>query len=108
MTGTVLYFHGNPQRPGRQATRLDRIAPCPTLPHLSSALNTSIDGMPGDSGARLVDLLGEVVGLVHGGAKCRIATAGDRLARLIDRVLERERPYRGYSRSVEMHRTGRR
>jgi hypothetical protein len=51
--------------------------------------------MPGDSGARLVDLLGEVVGLVHGGAKCRIATLGDRLARVIDRVLERERPYRG-------------
>ena len=29
-------------------------------------------------------------GLVHGGAHCRIATPGDRLARLVDRVLERE------------------
>jgi len=34
---------------------------------------------------------GEVVGLVHRGANCRIATQGDRFARLIDRVLKRER-----------------
>jgi hypothetical protein len=90
IVGTVLYFHGNPERPRWQAARLDRIAPCPSLPDLSRALHTSIDGTPGDSGAPLVDLLGEVVGLVHGGAKCRIATPGDRLARLIDRVLERD------------------
>jgi S1-C subfamily serine protease len=88
--GTVLYFHGNPERPRWQAARLDRIAPCPSLPELSRALHTSIDGTPGDSGAPLVDVRGEVVGLVHGGAKCRIATPGDRLARVIDRVLERE------------------
>jgi S1-C subfamily serine protease len=90
MVGTVLYFHGNPERPRWQAARLDRIGPCPSLPELSRALHTSIDGTPGDSGAPLVDLLGQVVGLVHGGAKCRIATPGDRLARLVDRVLERE------------------
>jgi S1-C subfamily serine protease len=88
--GMVLYFHGNPERPRWQAARLERIAPCPSLPDLSSALHTTINGAPGDSGAPLVDLSGEVVGLVHGGAKCRIATPGDRLARLIDRVLERE------------------
>jgi S1-C subfamily serine protease len=90
IVGTVLYFHGNPERPRWQAARLDRIAPCSSLPDLSRALHTSIDGTPGDSGAPLVDLLGDVVGLVHGGAKCRIATPGDRLARLVDRVLERE------------------
>jgi S1-C subfamily serine protease len=90
IVGTVLYFHGNPERPRWQAARLDRIAPCPSLPDLSRALHTSINGTPGDSGAPLVDLLGKVVGLVHGGAKCRIATPGDRLARLVDRVLERE------------------
>jgi hypothetical protein len=27
---------------------------------------------------------------VHGGVKCRIATPGDRLARLVDRVLQRQ------------------
>ena len=89
IVGTVLYFHGNPERPRWQAARLDKIAPCPSLPSLSRALHTSIDGTPGDSGAPLVDLVARVVGLVHGGARCRIATPGDRLARLIDRVLQR-------------------
>jgi hypothetical protein len=91
IVGTVLYFHGNPERPRWQAARLDRIAPCESLPALPRALHTSIDGRPGDSGAPLVDLVGEVVGLVHGGAKCRIATPGDHLARLVDRVLQRQR-----------------
>jgi S1-C subfamily serine protease len=90
IVGTVLYFHGNPERPRWQAARLDRIGPCESLPGLDRALHTSIDGTPGDSGAPLVDLVGQVVGLVHGGAKCRIATPGDRLARLVDRVLQRE------------------
>jgi S1-C subfamily serine protease len=90
IVGTVLYFHGNPERPRWQAARLDRIAPCESLPTLPRALHTSIDGRPGDSGAPLVDLLGQVVGLVHGGVKCRIATPGDRLARLVDRVLQRQ------------------
>ena len=90
IVGTVLYFHGNPERPRWQAARLDRIGPCESLPALPRALHTSIDGRPGDSGAPLVDLVGDVVGLVHGGAKCRIATPGDRLARLVDRVLQRQ------------------
>lgn len=89
IVGTVLYFHGNPASPRWQAARLDRVAPCPSLPALARALHTSIDGKPGDSGAPLVDLAGDVVGLVHGGARCRIATPGDRLARLVDRVLAR-------------------
>jgi S1-C subfamily serine protease len=89
IVGTVLYFRGNPERPVWQAARLDRIAPCPNLPSLPRALHTSINGKPGDSGAPLVDVAGEVVGLVHGGAGCRIATPGDRLARLVDRVLQR-------------------
>jgi trypsin-like peptidase len=90
IVGTVLYFHGNPRRPRWQAARLDRVAPCPSLPGLPNALHTSIDGTPGDSGAPLVDLLARVVGLVHGGARCRIATPGARLVRLIDAALERE------------------
>ena len=90
IVGTVLYFHGNPERPRWQAARLDRIGPCPDLPGLPRALHTSIDGRPGDSGAPLIDLAGQIVGLVHGGVRCRIATPGDRLARLVDRALQRQ------------------
>jgi S1-C subfamily serine protease len=89
IVGSVLYFLGNPERPGWQAARLDRIGPCPNLASLPRALHTSINGKPGDSGAPLVDGAGEVVGLVHGGVGCRIATPGDRLARLVDRALLR-------------------
>lgn len=90
IVGTVLYFRGNPSRPRWQAARIEKYAPCPTLPTLPRAVYTTIDGRPGDSGSPVVDLLGRVVGLVHGGSQCRIATPGDRLAALIDRVLERE------------------
>jgi S1-C subfamily serine protease len=90
IVGSVLYFLGNPERPGWQAARLDRIAPCANLALLPRALHTSINGKPGDSGAPLVDGAGEVVGLVHGGAGCRIATPGDRLARMVDRALLRQ------------------
>ena len=46
-------------------------------PYVICHMCTSIDGKPGDSGAPLVDLLGRVVGLVHGGVRCRIATPGE-------------------------------
>lgn len=88
--GTVLYFEGNPDRPRFQAARLDRIGRCPSLPDLPNALFTTINGKPGDSGAPLVDALGRVVGLVHGGARCQIATPADTLGRLVDRILQRE------------------
>jgi S1-C subfamily serine protease len=88
--GTILYFEGNPGKPRFQSARLDRIGRCDSLPKLPNALFTSIDGVPGDSGAPLVDGLARVVGLVHGGAHCRIATPADSLGRLIDRVLQRE------------------
>ena len=88
--GTVLYFEGNPSRPRFQSARLDKIGRCPSLPELPNALFTSIAGVPGDSGAPLVDVVAEVVGLVHGGARCHIATPADTLARLVDRVLERD------------------
>jgi S1-C subfamily serine protease len=89
IVGTVLYFRGNPDRPRWQAARIEKYGTCPTLPALTRALYTSIDGRPGDSGSPLVDLLGRVVGIVHGGSQCRIATPADRLALLVDRVLER-------------------
>jgi S1-C subfamily serine protease len=88
--GAVLYFEGNPSRPRLQSVRLDHIARCPSLPALGNALFTTLHGAPGDSGAPLVDGAGRVVGLVHGGAQCEIATPADHLARLIDRVLERQ------------------
>src|SRR5437870_9113971 len=88
--GTVLYFEGNPSRPRFQSARLDKIGRCPSLPDLPDALFTSIAGVPGDSGAPLVDVVAEVVGLVHGGARCHIATPADTLLRLVDRVLERD------------------
>jgi S1-C subfamily serine protease len=85
--GTVLFFAGNPRQPKWQSLRLDRVAPCPSLPGLANALFTSLRGAPGDSGAPLVDGAGRIIGLVHGGARCQIATPGDRLVRLLDRVL---------------------
>ena len=88
--GTVLYFEGNPSRPRFQSARLDRIGRCPSLPALPNALFTSIDGVPGDSGAPLVDGAARIVGLVHGGARCHIATPAETLSRLVDHVLERD------------------
>jgi hypothetical protein len=58
------------------------------LPALGSALFTTIDGVPGDSGAPIVDSAARVVGLVHGGAQCHIATPSETLRRLIADVLE--------------------
>ena len=55
---------------------------------LGGALFTSIDGIPGDSGAPIVDAGARVVGLVHGGAQCHIATPSDTLRRLIADVLK--------------------
>jgi S1-C subfamily serine protease len=88
--GTVLYFEGNPSRPRFQTARLERIDRCPSLPNLPNALFTGIEGVPGDSGAPLVDAGGRVVGLVHGGAHCHIATPADTLRRLVDGIFERQ------------------
>ncbi|HEV7732010.1 MAG TPA: serine protease [Candidatus Binatia bacterium] len=87
ITGTVLYFAGNPERPRPQDSRLDRIGRCESLPDLPNALFTSIDGTPGDSGSPLVDGASQVVGLVHGGARCHIATPASTLGPMLDRVL---------------------
>lgn len=85
--GTVVYFGGHPDRLGFRAARLDRIGVCPSLPRLPNALFTSVDGRPGDSGAALVNGAGDIVGLVHGGAQCHIATPADTLLALVHRVL---------------------
>jgi len=85
--GTILYFEGNPRDPRFQEAKLDHSGTCPSLPQLSNALFTTIRGVPGDSGSPLVDSAGRIVGLVHGGAQCAIATPANTLVRLIDRVL---------------------
>jgi len=90
IVGTVLYFQGNPERPRPQDARIDRRGRCESLPRLPDALFTSIRGEPGDSGSPLVDGASRIVGLVHGGARCQIATPATRLAPLIDQVLGRE------------------
>jgi S1-C subfamily serine protease len=84
--GTVLYYFGHPDRVAFQTARLDRIGQCPSLPALPDALFTSIQGKPGDSGAPLVNAEGAIVGLVHGGAACRIATPASTLLALVARV----------------------
>ncbi|MCC6849707.1 MAG: trypsin-like peptidase domain-containing protein [Deltaproteobacteria bacterium] len=88
IAGTVLYFAGNPSRARFREATLDRTGRCPSLPSLGNALFTTIDGVPGDSGAAIVDGAARVVGLVHGGAQCRIATPSDTLRRLIADVLK--------------------
>jgi S1-C subfamily serine protease len=88
--GTVLYFEGNPGRPRFQTARLERIDRCSSLPKLPNALFTGIEGVPGDSGAPLVDAGGRIVGLVHGGSNCHIATPADTLLRLVNGVFERD------------------
>lgn len=95
IVGTVLYFEGNPDRPRLQDSRVDRLGRCESLPDLPDALFTSVEGTPGDSGSPLVDGAARVVGLVHGGARCHIATPGSRLVRLVDRVLGRGRTATG-------------
>jgi len=87
IAGTVLYFAGNPNKPRFQEAKLDRTGRCPSLPGLGAALFTTIDGVPGDSGAPIVDSAGRVVGLIHGGAQCHIATPSATLHRLIAEVL---------------------
>jgi len=85
--GTILYFEGSPHDPRFQEAKLNHSGTCPSLPRLSNALFTTIRGVPGDSGSPLVDVAGRIVGLVHGGAQCAIATPANTLVRLIDRVL---------------------
>jgi S1-C subfamily serine protease len=81
--GTRLLFVGRVDRPSRtQVLRIDRLARCPSLPNLESALFTSVHAKPGDSGAPLVDQSSRIVGLIHGGARCHIAAPTAPLAKI--------------------------
>ncbi len=73
--GEALLFAGRADRPGSaQEASLARLGRCPSLPGVPQALFTTLRGEKGDSGAPLVDRDFRVVGLVHGGAACSIAT----------------------------------
>jgi S1-C subfamily serine protease len=87
IAGTVLFFQGHPERPRFQQARLDRVGTCQSLPALPNALFTSIEGVPGDSGAPLVDGGARIVGLVHGGAACHIATPASTLGAMLEDIL---------------------
>jgi len=90
IAGTVVFFEGNPERPRLQDARIDHRGRCESLPRLPDALFTSIRGAPGDSGSPLVDGAAQIVGLVHGGGRCQIATPATHLARLVDRAAGRK------------------
>lgn len=85
--GTEIFFFGRPDRAiVPQQIVVERLAPCPSLPSVPQALHTGLHGEPGDSGAPVVDGLGRVVGLVHGGAACSIAAPAAPFAPLIARM----------------------
>ncbi|WP_224244066.1 S1 family peptidase [Hyalangium gracile] len=73
--GEGLLFAGRYDPPGEvQQAWLQRLGRCPSLPGVPQALFTTLHGEKGDSGSPVVDLRFRVVGLVHGGAACSIAT----------------------------------
>lgn len=92
--GEGLLFFGRNDRPNEpQEVELKRLGRCPSLPGVPQALFTSLHGEKGDSGAPVVDRELHVVGLVHGGAACSIATPTAELAPVLDMlVAELARP----------------
>lgn len=73
--GSSLRFISSRHHAGEvQQVQLVKLGRCPSLPAVPAALFTSLRGEPGDSGAPVVDAQLQVVGLVHGGARCAIAT----------------------------------
>jgi S1-C subfamily serine protease len=86
--GDALYFGGRRERKGSaQVFAVLRLGRCPSLPAVTNAIFTNLRARKGDSGAPLVNRALEVVGLVHGGARCNIATpvVGFELPRDADR-----------------------
>lgn len=87
--GDGLLFAGRNDRPGEpQEAQLERRGRCPSLPEVPSALFTTLRGEKGDSGAPVVDRELRVVGLVHGGAACSIATPTEAFAPVVRQLAE--------------------
>ena len=88
MPGAGLLFFGRNDRPNEpQEVELKRLGRCPSLPGVPQALFTSLHGEKGDSGAPVVDRELHVVGLVHGGAACSIATPTAEFAPVLDTLV---------------------
>lgn len=87
--GEQLLFAGRNDRPGPlQEVWLERLSRCPSLPEVPQALFTTLRGQKGDSGAPVVDRQFRVVGLVHGGAACSIATPTAGVAPMMRQLAE--------------------
>lgn len=85
--GEPLLFAGrNDFAHEMQDAELVRLGRCPSLPEVPAALFTTLEGIPGDSGAPVVDHMLRVVGLVHGGAACHIAAPVHELAPMVGEV----------------------
>ncbi|HYI01947.1 serine protease [Hyalangium sp.] len=85
--GEGLLFAGRYDPPGElQEVWLERLGRCPSLPGVPQALFTTLHGEKGDSGAPVVDRQLRVVGLVHGGATCSIATPTAAFAPLVQQL----------------------
>lgn len=86
--GDTLFFAGRNDRAiATQEVELRRLGRCPSLPGVPQALFTGLHGVPGDSGAPVVDKQFHVVGLVHGGAACSIAAPTAEFSPLVDMLV---------------------
>ncbi|MGM0575517.1 MAG: S1 family peptidase [Myxococcota bacterium] len=89
--GQRLLFVGRVDRrrpPG--LVRVHGLGRCRSLPRVPRAVFTDLDVEPGASGAPLVDRRLRVVGLVHGGARCHIATPVGPVAEAVEAHVRRE------------------
>jgi len=112
---TVLFAGRNDfGRPLGRAV-VERLGPCPSLPQVPDAIFTTIEARRGDSGSPIVDERYRIVGLVHGGARCRIAAPTSEAKRLLaeareavacqgDRAAARRGPCRPPARSASPRR----
>jgi S1-C subfamily serine protease len=90
--GAGLLFAGRHDAVGEpQQVWLERLGRCPSLPEVPQALFTTLHGRKGDSGAPVVDLALQVVGLVHGGARCSIAAPTAEFAPVVRQLAEEVR-----------------
>lgn len=87
--GAGLMFRGRYDAGGEpQQVMLERLGRCPSLPEVPQALFTTLRGEKGDSGSPVVDLGLQVVGLVHGGARCSIAAPTAEFAPVVRQMAE--------------------
>jgi S1-C subfamily serine protease len=87
--GDGLLFGGRNDALGEpQQVWLEKLGRCPSLPGVPQALFTTLRGRKGDSGAPVVDLGLQVVGLVHGGARCSIAAPTAEFAPVVRQLAE--------------------